>query len=341
MRRSEAYWHVGSVVGEARQLLGQVRDFVDAGDGRNALVMLEAITDEYVSEWVYLDDSDGYVGEFFGELGAAWTQALLAEELSPAERRGWAQKLERWGREVDDYGLEDAFGAARAAAEQGWDYPPLPRVLQGEITELGVWEGEAPWYADDLAIARLEVLEREGRYEDYLRLAEAEEGQVEPYVIMLARLGCVQEAVDERLQSLATPDQILALAKALRKQEEVAAALRVAEHGLTLDGSKGPLATWLCDLASGMGETERALEAATIAFEAAPSLDAYLRVQALAGERWPELKEELLDDLRQASSVYSLAQVDVFLHEGLGRCHRCREKGCELRRTRASDGCRR
>jgi hypothetical protein len=64
---------------------------------------------------------------------------------------------------VDDYGVDEAFEPAMAAAEQGWDYPPLVQVLQGEITERGAWEKEAPSYADALTIARLNVLERQAR----------------------------------------------------------------------------------------------------------------------------------------------------------------------------------
>lgn len=316
MRPSEAYWHVSGVVDQVCQLLDQVQGFIKAGDGGNALLLLEAITDEYVKGWLYLDDSDGYACEFFEELGRVWTEACLVADLSPAERKQWAQKLTRWQGELSDYGLDSVFDAAQAATLQGWDYPPLQRVLQGEITGQGAWEDEAPWFADDLAAARLEVLERQERYQEYLYLAEAE-GQMEQYVTMLARLGRVQKAVDEGLQYLSAPAEVLTLAKVLREQGELAAALRVAEHGLTLSGSKGPLAAWLCDLADGMGEPERALEAAAVAFKATPSMAAYQRVQELAGERWSELREGLLAHLRQASFVYSQAQVDIFLHEGL------------------------
>ena len=316
MRPSEAYWQVSSVVDQIRQLLNQVQGFIEARDGRNALVLLEAITDEYVEGWIYLDDSDGYAGEFFGELGRVWTEACLVADLSPSERELWAHKLTRWQGEISDYGLDDVFDAAQAAVLQGWDYPPLQRVLRGEITKLGAWEDEAPWFADELALARLMVLERQGRHQEYLYLAEAE-GQMEQYVLMLARLGRVQEAVDEGLRALYEPGQFLSLAKVLREQGELAAALRVAEHGLTLEGSKGPLAAWLCDLADGMGEPERALKAATTAFRVTPSMAAYQRVQELAGQHWPELREELLAHLRQVSFVHSEAQVDIFLHEGL------------------------
>ncbi|MBM4430980.1 MAG: SWIM zinc finger domain-containing protein [Chloroflexi bacterium] len=316
MRPSEAYWQVNSVVGQVRQLLNQVQGFLEAGDGRNALVLLEAITDEYVEGWICLDDSDGYAGEFFGELGEAWTEACLVADLSPSEREMWAHKLTRWQGEISDYGLDDVFDAAQTAVLQGWDYPPLQRVLRGEITELGAWEDEAPWFADDLAVARLKVLERQGRYQEYLYLAEAE-GQMEQYVLILARLGRVQQAVDEGLRALYEPGQFLSLAKVLREQGELAAALHVAEHGLTLEGSKGPLAAWLCDLAAGMGEPERAFKAATVAFQADPSMAAYQRVQELAGERWTKIREELLAHLRQASFFHCQAQVDIFLHEGL------------------------
>jgi uncharacterized Zn finger protein len=316
MRSSEAYWHVGSVVDQVGQVLDQARAFSEAGDGGNALTYLEAITDEYVEGWLCLDDSDGYAGEFFGTLGEAWTEAALVTDLSPAERKQWADKLTRWQAEVDDYGIDDAFDAAQAAFLQGWDHPPLRRVLQGEITNQGAWEDGAPWYADDLAVARLKVLDRQGRHEEYLHLAQAE-GQLKLHVLMLARLGRVQEAANEGLEYLREPDQLLALAVALREAGQLAEALRVAEHGLTLDGAKGGLATWLCDLALGVGKSELALRAGVVAFRATPSLDLYLRVQELAGERWTELKGALLAHLRHDIWIHTQGQVDVFLHEGL------------------------
>ena len=66
MCSSEAYWHVSSVVNQVGQVLDQVRTFITAGDGGNALIYLEAITDEYVEGWLCLDDSDGDAGGFSG-----------------------------------------------------------------------------------------------------------------------------------------------------------------------------------------------------------------------------------------------------------------------------------
>ncbi len=326
MRRSEAYWHVGAVVEQVRQVLEQAKGFIADGDGRNALAILEAITETYVAEWVELDDSDGYAGAFFEDLSAVWTEAILTADLTAGERATWAEKLAQWQGEVEDYGIDEAFHAAMAAAEQGWDYPPLVRVLRGEITDEGAWEGEAPAYADALAIARLNVLERQGRSQEYLYLAEAE-GQTERYVTMLVHLGRVREGVDYGLQYLGTTEEALALATALREREALPEALRIAEHGLTLEGSKVPLATWMADLALGMGETGRGLDAALIAFRNAPDLAAYQRVQELAGARWPEIRMDLLTHLRRSRAYVPQGPVEIFLHEGLVEDAMCAVEG--------------
>jgi len=134
---------------------------------------------------------------------------------------------------------------------------------------------------------------------------------------MLVRLGRVTEAVEHGLEDLATTGEALALATAPRERGESQAALRIAEHGLGIEGSKAVLAAWLRDLAAGLGQTERALDAAVVAFREDPGLAAYPRAQELAGERWPRHREELLAHLRRVKTYYPLGQVEVFLHEGL------------------------
>jgi uncharacterized Zn finger protein len=86
---------------------------------------------------------------------------------------------------------------------------------------------------------------------------------------------------------------------------------------LTLQGPKRSLATWTRDLAEALGETQRALAAAKVAFHEQPDLATYLRVKELAGERWPEHHDELLARLRQLKTYSPRGPVEVFLHEGL------------------------
>jgi uncharacterized Zn finger protein len=225
------YGGASEVVAEVNGLLEPVDALLEAGDGRTALTILEAVTEEVVDSVDDLYDDEGEVGNLLTGLGADWTEAILTTDLTPDERKAWASRLGEWHRKAADYIYEGGFEAAQLAAEQGWDFPPLQRVLRGEITERGAWEGEAPGCADELAEARLNVLERQGRLQEYLHLAEAE-GQTERYVTMLVRLGRVGDAVEYGLKYLNQPQEALVLAKSLHEHGDHEESLRIAEHGL-------------------------------------------------------------------------------------------------------------
>src|SRR5258708_32997160 len=102
MRSSEAYWQVGAAVGDVQRLVDQAWELIKADDGNNALTLLEAITEEYLSEWENLDDSDGEAGGVFHGLGPAWTEAILSVDLTHEERQRWAGRFARWQAEPYD-----------------------------------------------------------------------------------------------------------------------------------------------------------------------------------------------------------------------------------------------
>jgi uncharacterized Zn finger protein len=301
-------------VSEIRALVEKARPFVEAGDGRNALIILEAVTGVFVKHWHEVDYEGTDSAMLFADLGSLFAEAILSADLSPDERERWADKLTDWQGELEAYAIDEGFDPAIGAALQGWDYPPLQAVLEGHITNQGVWEDEAPWYADELALARLNVLERQGRTAEYLYLAEAE-GQTDLYLIMLVKLGRAQEAVAYAMQYMTTTDEALALARALREHDQPVEAIRIAEHGLTLDGDTWALARWLRDYAAGAGQPALALQAARAAFARSLSLEDYQAAQALAGDNWPSVKLELLELL--AGADYAYRKVDIYLYEGM------------------------
>src|SRR5213080_3170508 len=86
---------------------------IDAGDAKSALAVLEAVTDEFVTGWTYLDDSDGDADALFADLSALWAEAILTANLTPAERQAWAERLADWHTEAAEYGIDTAFEAAR------------------------------------------------------------------------------------------------------------------------------------------------------------------------------------------------------------------------------------
>ena len=136
------------------------------------------------------------------------------------------------------------------------------------------------------------------------------------------------QALAEGTRYLASPDDILAVATALRERGALDQALRLAEHGLALpvphsdspyaisaEAQRAPLANWAAELAAGMGERERALRAADTALRIAPSLAAYRMVQEQAGDEWERLRGAALARLRNSPAV--AAKVDIFLHENM------------------------
>ena len=108
----------------------------------------------------------------------------------------------------------------------------------------------------------------------------------------------VGEAVEYARDHLSTPDDALAVAKALRDADRPTAAIEVGRHGLTLNGTRNvALAEWLRDVASAHGDDETASEAAVAAFKAEPSLEMYRAAREVAGDDWSRIREELLDHL--------------------------------------------
>lgn len=309
-------WNDEPALDEIREIIQKADQFLEQGDGNNALIILGAIVRAYVQDWMNLDGSSGESGAFFEELDDALTEAILSAELTASESQQWQKELKNWQKEVDDYGV-DSFEMSLTALQQGWDYLPLREVLHGNVTELGAWEDEAPDFADDLAWIRLKILERQGRHQEYLYLAEAE-GQTDRHLQMLAKLGRTEEAITQAQQQMSSAEEALVLAQTLREQGELEQALNIATQGLSLGGNHlYQLAVWTSELAEGINP-EIALETRLTAFQLHPSLPDYLKLQELAGDQWKPLRQKLLTKLRGLSdTIYAETKVAIFLQEGL------------------------
>ncbi len=288
-------------------------DFSERGEGENAIAILEAITSTCVENWDDVAEYGAENDELIGELNNAWCEAILSAELTPEEKVDIQINLEAW---QDEWNAD--FGMIMEVLRQGWDYPPLVQVLQGNITERGAWEEDVPDYADDLALIRLKILERQERYQEYLYLAEAE-GQTQQYLTMLGRLGRVEEAIDAAQTQMNSMEEAFALAKTLSVQGALQQALNIAQSGLNLPGNcQYELGIWTSDLAIELGDSEAALLAIKAAFQVKPCFFDYQKMAELAGENWESVKTDLLRMIRTVSGGGTeSAKVDIFLHEGL------------------------
>jgi uncharacterized Zn finger protein len=283
-----------------------------AGDAAAATEVITAMIEEWgegitgLDEWI-IEANVEVFDETAQDLGALLAEALLSQDLSQVQRDQWIARVEDWSADLVDLEI------AETALAQWWDYPPLVAAMQGNITEQGAWEGEAPNFADELTLVRLRILERQGRTQEYIHLAEAE-GQTSLYVNMLARSGQVAQAVAQAREYLVSPAQTLLLAQVLVEQGERAAALAVAAHGLDLteDRNKNQLARWTVTLAQQADDSALALRAAQVAFVNGFELADYKIVENLAGVEWPAIKTGLLERMEQSMAY---RRIDLYLYE--------------------------
>ena len=300
---------------DMKALIADALAFAEQGDGANALVALQGITEGCVDNWDEIDDFCGLTPQDADvDFDSAWAEALLSTDLTEDEVFAWQETLETW------QGL-DSFSMALEALRQGWDYPSLVRVLQGSQSESSVWVGEPPDWADDLTQIRLKILAQQERYEEYLHLAEVEQ-QTQQYLTMLGQLGRVDQAMAVAQKQMTTLDEAKALAETLRAQNQLNQALDIALQGLRLEHTNlyiaFDFATWTSDLAEGMGKTSEALEARIMAFKTQPSFKDYQKIELMAASDWAVVQEALLQHLRTIQTWgVEQAQVDIFLYEGL------------------------
>ena len=305
-----------TIIEELLEVLDRADEFIAQGDGNNALIVLEAITEACVQDWNDVLEYGIENDEIAGTLNEAWTAAILTAKVTAEEEIDLRVRLEAW---QDEWSCD--FSMSLEALRQGWDDPLLLDVLQGNVTGQGVWAVDAPDYAHDLTLIRLQMLDRQNRDREYLYLAQAE-GCPQQYLTMLTRLGRIEEAMEAAATEMTSVEDALALVESLKEQGALEQALKICQSGLNLPGNchyhyHHQLATYMTELAVELGENEIALNGRIKLFEIKPSFQDYTLAKELAGDSWSTLKADLLTSLKNQSSNYSEEKVDIFLYEGM------------------------
>ncbi len=351
MRASEAYWHVGGLVGELSGLQKTAIEFLDAGDAETALEILLTLLKESHDGFEYIDDSDGELGDFLSSVGETLAEVILSLDLDEEEREDLAGDLDELHDNLRDYGIE-GLSVAIAAAMHGWNEPSPENSVRrddededeedDDETDEDEWDDEyeddewdddedepafevdgfghlvSSWSHDDsaqaLTRAKLNVLERQGRTDDYLALC-VKTGEHLRYALKLCELDRLPKAVSYGLKHLTFAEEALILAQRLRESGQLEEAIKIGEHGLKLDGRKAALGQWLGPIEEAQGRNRQALEAWLAAFSENPSLAAYQTVKRLAGARWGKLKVEVMATLEKFYDKQPLAEVLLFEQE--------------------------
>ena len=243
------------------------------------------------------NDSDGELGNSADFAGEILAEAILSTSLNKEERKALERKLAPIAKNLADYGIENGLEIAQLALEYGWETHP---EYVNEFTT-------------DLGAAKLNVLERQGRTDEFLALCQ-QTGQHLRYTQKLLQLGQTENAIHAASQ-LSDPSQILEIAKTLRESNRLPDAINLAEHGLTIAGQKYHLAAWLAPLEESQGRNKQALQAYLVSFANGPTLETYKNIQRLSGESWAQVKPTQMAILLQSGRSDAIASVYMYEQE--------------------------
>eukprot|EP00761_Pharyngomonas_kirbyi_P010852 gb/GECH01010875.1/.p1 GENE.gb/GECH01010875.1/~~gb/GECH01010875.1/.p1 ORF type:complete len:1141 (+),score=429.78 gb/GECH01010875.1/:1-3423(+) len=253
------------------------------GDVEGSLSVLEAITDEFVNVGNELGEHNvhGY-DDVLEHIAQAWVEVFLSrgvEHIDQDERKDWARKLFEWDKSPNED--EGTFSTARCAAKMGWEDTHLNQVLSGE--HIGKFKEPT-----ELSNARLDILEREKKFDEALNLAKAVD-LTHRAAIFLLKLGNVKEA-EEIAYELEEPQQIFTVAQVARAVDvDVAFRLTIKSLAITTewtnDARRGGI--WLIELAIStdkgrdlINSLQEHVKSANIRFQMAQLLYAKEQLQA-------------------------------------------------------------
>jgi len=201
--------------------------------------------------------------------------------------------------ELSAYGIDD-LDVILAALNLGWSEEVLDELEDYDYDEAILTE------------AKLNILERQNRIEEYLKLC-LEAGEYRRYILKQIEVGEFEKAKEVAWKTLTLASEALMVAMALRDAGHLLDALRLAEKGLDLDGSKHDLGTWLGPIEEAQGQIDKAIQAYQAAFTSLPSLTLYGILKKLSGMNWGNLKPILMQILQASPHMDVL--VDVYLSE--------------------------
>jgi len=296
---SEAYWMMGGMVDQLNHVRDTAYDFLEADDAQGALIILTTLLTEVSGSFEQFDDSDGELGGFFSELALPLVEAILSADLSKTERRSLFNELESVIEELSSYGIDD-LDVILAALNLGWSDEMLDEQEDYDYDESILTE------------AKLNILERQNRVEEYLKLC-IEVGEYRRYILKQIEVGEFEKAKEVALNTITQASDALVIAKSLRDAGHLPDALHLAEKGLDLDGNKHELGAWLGPIEETQGQIDKAIKAYQAAFTSLPSLTLYGTLKKLSGTNWGNLRPVLMQILQASPHMDVL--VDVYLSE--------------------------
>jgi uncharacterized Zn finger protein len=298
-------WDSPAYLDDLEEVLQTANQFLAAGDAEGALVILRVLLEETTNDYDSDVDYNGDVASFIQDLGMPMAEAILSVEMDDKFREELETSIREILDNLDEAIEESELEVVGAAIEYGWS------ELPDEETQWDEFDEEEWMLFDTLQQARLNVLEYQGRSDEFLKLAQ--KGDTKRYVLKLLELKRVDEAVAAS-QSLSGNHEILAVAQKMQEAGRLGDAITLAERGLNQAGYFiYELATWLAPLEESLGKKELAVVAYKTAFDVHPTIENYRHIKQLCGANWNNLREELM--LKVPETQMPEIMVEIHLEE--------------------------
>lgn len=305
----DPYHGLSDILHQLEEIRKQAMEFLEHDDGRNALTILLTLAKEVSENFETVYDHDGELFDFVASLDFPLAESILSIDMSPEDREEIKEKLETVQSFLDNYGHETGLEMSIITAQEGWESEDGEKK-----TKETKWEREYRMLfpKPNLADAKLNILARRGKHDEFLSLA-SQTGQHRRHTLKLIELNRIEEATEYALNHLKTADDAFEVGKSLREKGEIEKAVQVGEKGLVLPGNKHGLGKWLGEIAGSLEKTDLALKSEIASFESLASLESYQHIRELAGEEWKTIRPRLIKSLQKSYDHDVL--VDVYLYD--------------------------
>jgi len=182
-------------------------------------VLLKETLDDFDGEMDY----NGNAASFIQGLGMPMTEAILGIEMDDSSHQAVYDSIDDILDDLDEVIEASDLEVVLIALEYGW------KQLPDKETEWEEYEEETWMLFDDLQQARLNVLERQKRTEEFLQLART--ADMHRYILKLLDIGGMDDAIAAS-RELEDNSEILSVVQKLRQLGKINDAVALAERGL-------------------------------------------------------------------------------------------------------------
>ena len=194
---ANAYSMMGGMVDQLETVKDAAEKFLAGGDPHSALKVLAALVTEIGADYEEFDDSNGELGAFLDGLVLPLVESILSADLNRSERLALGGELRPAIDDLIAYGIDSLESVLSVLEREG---------LEGGGTTERQTGAQDPVIID----ARLNILERAGRTEEFLVLC-LKAGSYRRYCLKQIESGAYREAIEVGCGKLKQADDSLSL----------------------------------------------------------------------------------------------------------------------------------